>query len=123
MLRLTEAQWRALQQGEARQFVAAVCDEFLANRPEMREQPGHDTVLVRMQDVYDYAARAGFTSTPHIVRLMHWAADAPRIHDEPTVDRYLRKLGATPEQRLDELDALLRHKLKGDGQWLRQPSP
>ena len=33
MLTLTEAQWQTLQQGEARQFVAAVCDEFLTNRP------------------------------------------------------------------------------------------
>ena len=53
MLTLTEAQWQTLQQGEARQFVAAVCDEFLANRPEMREQPGREVVLVRMQDAYD----------------------------------------------------------------------
>ena len=42
MLTLTEAQWQTLQQGEARQFVAAVCDEFLTNRPEMREQPGRE---------------------------------------------------------------------------------
>ena len=114
MLTLTEAQWQTLQQGEARQFVAAVCDEFLTNRPEMREQPGREVVLVRMQDAYDYAARAGFTSTPHIVRLMYLSADAPRIHDDPLVDHYLRKPGATPEQRLDDLDALMKNKLKGD---------
>ncbi len=111
MLTLSDAQWLAIQQGEARQFVAAVCDEFLANRPEMREQPGREAVLVRMQDAYHYAARAGFTSTPHIVRLMVLSADAPRIHDDPLVDHYLRKPGATPEQRLDDLDALLNHKL------------
>ncbi len=114
MLTLTEAQWRTLQQGEARQFVAAVCDEFLANRPEMREHPGREVVLERMQAAYDYAARAGFTSTPHIVRLMYLSADAPRIHDDPLVDHYLRKPGATPEQRLDDLDALMKNKLKGD---------
>lgn len=123
MLTLTEAQWQALQQSEVDQFVAAVCDEFLAHRPDMRDQPGREAVLARMQAAYDYAARVGFTSTPHIVRLMHWAADAPRIHDEPPVDRYLRKPGATPEQRFDELDALVRHKLEGDGEWPLQPSP
>ncbi|MCQ9730184.1 hypothetical protein LM497_30040 [Pseudomonas aeruginosa] len=114
MLTLNEAQWQALQQGEARQFVAAVCDEFLTNRPEMLQQPGREVVLVRMQDAHDYAARAGFTSTPHIVRLMYLSADAPRIHDDPLVDHYLRKPGATPEQRLDDLDAVMKHKLKGD---------
>jgi hypothetical protein len=112
MLTLTEAQWQALQQGEANQFVTTLCDEFLANRPEMREQPGREAVLARMQDAYDYAARAGFTSTPHIVRLMYLSADAPRIHDDPLVDHHLRKPGATPEQRLDDLDAIMKHKLK-----------
>lgn len=114
MLTLTEAQWQALQQGEARQFVAAVCDGFLAKRPEVHERPGREVVLTRMQDAFDYAARAGFTSTPHIIRLMHLSADAPRIHDDPLVDHYLRKPGATPEQRLDDLDAVMEHKLKGD---------
>lgn len=114
MLTFTEAQWQALQLGEARQFVAAVCDEFLANRPEMRKQPGRDAVLARMQDAYDYAARTGFTSTPHIVRLMYLSADAPRIHDDALVDSYLRKPRATPEQRLDDLDAVIKHKLNED---------
>lgn len=114
MLTLTEAQWQNLQQGEARQFVAAMCDAFLANRPEMRDQPGRDEVLKRMQDAYDYAARTGFTSTPHIVRLMYLSADAPHIYDDPLVDHYLRKPGATPEQRLDDLDAVMKHMLKGE---------
>lgn len=71
--------------------------------------------MMRMQDAYDYAARAGFTSTPHIVWLMFLSADAPRIHDDPLVDQYLRKPGATPEQRLDDLNAVMKHKLMGEG--------
>jgi len=114
MLTLTDAQWQTLQQAEARQFVAGVCDDFLANRPEMREQPGRELIARRMQGACDYAARVGFVSTPHIVRLMHLAAHAPCIHDDPVVNGYLRKSGATPEQRLDELDALIRHKLRGN---------
>ena len=114
MLTLTEVQWQALHQNEARQFVAVVCDGFLADRPEMRTQPGREEVIRRMQDAHDYATRSGFTSTPHIIRLMVLAADAPRIFDDPIVDGYLRKLGATPEQRLDDLNAVMNHKLKGD---------
>ena len=112
MLTLTESQWQALQQGEARHFVAEICDEFLVTRPEMSERPGADATRSRMQAAYDYAVRAGFKSASHIMRLMYLAADAPRIHDDPVVDRYLRKPGRTPEDRLDDLDALLRHKLK-----------
>ena len=112
MLTLSEAQWQLLQDGETRQFVAAVCDEFLSTRPDMLERPGREVVLKRMGDARDYAARTGFISTPHIVRLMYLSADAPRIHDDPVVDGYLRKPGATVEQRLDDLDAVLRHQLK-----------
>jgi hypothetical protein len=45
---------------------------------------------------------------------MYLSADAPGIHDDKLVDYYLRKPGATPEQRLDEIDAILKLKLKGD---------
>ncbi|MGC4075491.1 MAG: hypothetical protein QM702_00345 [Rubrivivax sp.] len=113
MLKLTDLQWLALNRDEAKRFVAAVCDGFLVDRPSAHEHPGRQTILVRMQQAYDYAARAGFNSTPHIVRLMVLAADAPRIHDDPLVDRYLRKPGATPEQRLDDLDAVMKHQLDG----------
>jgi hypothetical protein len=112
MLTLTDAQWRNLQLGEARQFVATICDGLLANRPELMERPGREVVLRRMYEAYDYAARTGFASTAHIVRLLYLSADAPRVHDDPLVDRYLRKPGATPEQRLDDLDGVLRHMLK-----------
>jgi hypothetical protein len=112
MLALSEAQWRELQARDARQFVATVCDQVLGERPEMVEAPGGKVVLARMQAAYDYAARVGFTSNPHVVRLMYLAADAPGMHDDPVVDAYLRKPGATPEQRLDDLLAVMNNKLK-----------
>lgn len=113
MLQLNEVQWRALLQAETNQFNAAVCDEFLLERPDLRDHPGRDAVLAGMRDAHSYAARVGFTSTPHIVRLMYLAADAPGIYDEPLVNGYLRKPGASPERRLDELDAIMRNKLQG----------
>ncbi|CAN7621142.1 hypothetical protein LJR289_004604 [Pseudoduganella sp. LjRoot289] len=112
MLKLSEAQWDELQSREAGQFVAAVCDQFLSKRPDMLDRPGRAAVQDRMQAAHDYAARIGFTSTPHIVRLMYLAADAPGIHDDPLVDAYLRKPGATPEQRLDDLLAVMNKKLE-----------
>lgn len=114
MLTLSESQWCELQARDARHFVAAVCDQFLSKRSEMLEEPGRDAVLERMQGAYDYAVRIGFTSTPHIIRLMYLAADAPRIYDDPLVDAYLRKPGATPEQRLDDLIAVMNKKLEGN---------
>lgn len=113
MLTLSEAQWRELQARDARQFVVTVCYQFLGERPDMAEAPGGKAVLDRMQAAYDYATRVGFTSNPHVVRLMYLAADAPGIHDDPLVDAYLRKPGATPEERLDDLLAVMNNKLEG----------
>ncbi|MES2740154.1 MAG: hypothetical protein V4754_04295 [Pseudomonadota bacterium] len=114
MLTLSKAQWQELQTRDAGHFVTAVADQFLSNRADMQRYPGRDTVLSRMQAARDYAVGAGFTSTPHIVRLMYLYADAPRIHNDPLIDGYLRKPGATPEQRLDDLLALVNKKLEGN---------
>jgi hypothetical protein len=112
MLRLSEAQWRELQAHDARQFVAEVCRQFLDARPDMEAHPGRAAVHQRMQAAYGHAARIGFTSTPHVVRLMYLAADAPGIHDDPLVGAYLRTPGATPEQRMDDLIAVMNNKLE-----------
>lgn len=112
MLTLDERQWQALKACDDRQFVAVICNQFLAGRPDRVADPGRDRVLETMQRAFDYAIRIGFTSRPHVVRLMCLAADAPGIHDDQPVDAYLRKQGATPEQRLDDLQAVMDAKLK-----------
>ncbi|MFB9287533.1 hypothetical protein ACFFTM_04110 [Pseudoduganella plicata] len=66
-----------------------------------------EQTLAIMQAAYEFAERAGFTSTPHIVHLMYFAADAPGVLDEPAVIAQLRKPGSTPEQRFDDLLAVL----------------
>lgn len=112
MLQLSEAQWQELQARDAQQFVVTVCYQFLRERPEAVNDPGGAAVLERMQSARDYAQRTGFTSNPHVVRLMYLAADAPGVHKDPLIDGHLRKPGATPEQRLDDLLAVMNDKLK-----------
>lgn len=112
MLKLSEAQWEKLQKHDAQNFVAAVCDQYLATHANPLDRPDRDAVLQRMQGAYDAAATIGFTSGPHIVRLMYLAADAPGIHSDPLVNAYLRKPGGTPEQRLDDMLALMNSKLE-----------
>lgn len=114
MLTFSEEQWRILQAGDKTEFVIAVADQFLAKRADMAIEPGRKAVIERMQAAYSYAIRIGFTSTPHIVHLMYLVADAPGIHDDPLVDAYLRKPGATPEQRFDDLIAVIDKKLERD---------
>ncbi|MDB0543332.1 hypothetical protein LBW62_19190 [Ralstonia solanacearum] len=113
MLTLSEDQWRALQACDGRQFVATVCDQFLANRPDLAATPGRTVILDRMTQAHDYAERLGFISTPHIVWLMYLVADAPALVDDPVIEAYLRKAGATPEQRLDDMAAVMQQTLDG----------
>ena len=114
MLTLSKAQWQALQKHDAGHFVAAVADQFLSNRPDMGRHPGRDTVIARMRAAHDHAVSLGFASTPHIVRLMYLYADAPRIHNDRLIDGYLRKPGATPEQRLDDMLVLTNRNFEGN---------
>jgi len=115
MLQLSEAQLQALQRHDQRHFVRAACEQLLGQRPDLRKEPGQAELLRRMQGAFDYAAAMQFSSAPHVLRLMHLAAQAPGIHDDPAVNSWLHKPGATREQRLDDLLALVDHKLKGAG--------
>lgn len=112
MLKLETDQWAELQIRDARQFVAAVSEQFIAGRPELQARSGREATHRRMQAAYDYSVRTQFSSTPHIVRLLYLAADAPEIYEDPFFDRYLRKPGASPEQRFDDLNAVLDKKLE-----------
>jgi hypothetical protein len=112
MLKLNEGQWETFQRRDAQQYVSAVCDQFLGSRPDMLAQPGHAVVQGRMQSAHDDAIRIGFTSMSHIVLLMYLAADAPGFHTDPLINGHLRKPGATPEQRLDDMLALMSRKLE-----------
>ena len=113
MLTFSEAQWRALQAQDTRQFIAAACDQFFVRRPEMQQQAGRPLIFERMQAAHDLALRLGLGSTPHVVHLMFLAADAPGIIADPALAAYLGKPGATPKQRLDNLLAVMRWKSMG----------
>lgn len=112
MLTLDETQWFALRAYEHDQFVAQVCSQYLEQRPECRQQPGELAVSRRMRRGLDYAQELGFTRNGHIVRLMYLAADAPAVIGDEILTSHLSRAGATPEERLDDLDAVINWKLK-----------
>jgi DUF971 family protein len=79
--------------------------------PRKVAAPGRDTILSQMESAHEYALRIGFSSNPHIVRWLYVEGDAPGIHDDKIIDAYLRKPGATPEQRLDDMLAVVMNEL------------
>lgn len=112
MLKLSEAQWQELLVRDSCQFVEAVCKQFLATRPDVLEKFDPAVIQEAMQKAHDYALAIGFQSSPHVVRFMYLGADAPSICSDAIISAYLRKPGATPEQRLDDLLAVTDKKLK-----------
>ena len=111
MIALDEGQWAQLKARDTASFVAAVCDQFLAGRPEMAKWPGRDSVQARMQAARDFTDRAGFTSSPHVVQFMYTAADYPGFHEDTYIAAYLMRAGATPEQRFDDMVTVFRSEL------------
>ena len=111
MIAFDEAQWDRLKAKDVASFVASVCDQFLADRPDMVITPGRDIVHKRMHSARDFTDRADFTSSPHVVQFMYLSADYPGFYDDKLVAAYISKPGATPEQRFEDLLAVLRHEL------------
>lgn len=111
MLRLDQSQLNQLQTLDANNFVAAVCDQYLAKREDRVANPGREGVLQRMTAAYRHAVTLGIESPPVLVEFLYLAADAPRFWEDKAIDYQLRKPGATAEQRFDELLAVMRQQL------------
>lgn len=109
MLKITEEQFQKLQARDADNFVAAVADEFLADRPDLQAQPGRAEIIARMRAAYDNGLTLGFTETPALIYMMYMSADYPGIFERPGTQQYLSKPGATPEQRLNDMKDVLRY--------------
>lgn len=106
MITLSEEQWSLLKRRDTASFVDAVCEQYVRTHKAFPSGTTREQTRALMQAAYEFAERAGFTSTPHIVHLMYFAADAPGVLDEPAVIAQLRKPGSTPEQRFDDLLAV-----------------
>ncbi|WP_433694022.1 hypothetical protein [Herbaspirillum seropedicae] len=109
MLTLTDAQYQTFLACDTQNFVVAVADQFLNKRREMLAEPGRTEIIARMRAAYDNGINLGFTSAGHLIYLMYMSADYPGIFERPMAQRYLLKPGAAPEQRLDEIKAILSH--------------
>jgi len=113
MFKFSDTQYGELRAHDTNQFVGAVCDQFLGDRPDMIERPGSAVIYDRMLQAFEFSIRTGFSSTPHVIRLMYFSADAPGIHDDPVISAQLRRKGGSPEQRLDDLLAVIKKNLRG----------
>jgi hypothetical protein len=112
LLTLTDAQCAALMASGAQNFVEQIANTFLADRSDRVSDPGRTAVIAQMRNAYDYAVGIGMTSAPHLVHFLYIAADGPRFYEQPAIDAWLKKPRQSPEQRFDDLVAVLSRKLE-----------
>ncbi|WP_413458264.1 hypothetical protein [Herbaspirillum huttiense] len=110
MIRLDEDDLARLRARDTEHFIAAVADQFLAERADLQRVPGRSEVIRRMREAYAHGLSLGFGTLSHLIYMMYLSADWPGLFRRPGTVRYLRRPGATPEQRLDDMIAVL-HKL------------
>lgn len=111
MLKFDAAQLRHLERADRARFIEAVAALFLKGR--MANSNDGDLVFDRMCAAHEYAESIGISSTPSMVQFMFLAADAPAIFEDPLITRQLEKPGATAQQRLNDLLAVMHWKLGG----------
>lgn len=110
MIRLDEDDLAKLRARDTGHFIAAVADQFLAGRADLQRVQGRSEVIRRMREAYENGLSLGFSVLSHLIYIMYLSADWPGLFHRPGTVRYLTRPGATPEQRLDDMIAVL-HKL------------
>ncbi len=112
MIELTPEQYRQFLHSDTQHFIAAAADQYLAQHPDMRSDPGRNAVIERMRIAYERGRSIGFTSTAHLLYMMTLEAGAPGLFGDELILHYLSTPGGSPEQRLDDFDVLLADELQ-----------
>jgi hypothetical protein len=108
MLEFSEAQLQQLAQLEARGYVDRVYDDIVAEHPEQDVKQ----LRQRLYGAYDYAVALGLHSPELLTQFLYYEAAAPGLYAAPVVDAWLRKPGATAEQRWADLVAVINSKMR-----------
>lgn len=110
MLELTEAQMRQLRQREHADFVGRVRAEIIERFPELRADEGlHQRLLV----AHDAALGHGLESARARTQFLYQEAFAPGFYEQPAMASWLRRPGASAEQRWADFRALADARILG----------
>ena len=106
MLELTEEQLLQLALMDARAYVDGVYDEIVTDDPSLNAPDLRN----RLYRAYDYAVGLGLLRQDTLTEFLHYEATAKEFYKRPAIDAWLRKPGATPEQRFADLIAATQSK-------------
>lgn len=108
MLELTEAQLQQMRQHEHAGFVGRVHAELLTNFPELASDP---SLQQRLSVAHDRALALGLDSGQARTQFLYQEAFTPGFSEQPAVTAWLRRPGASPEQRWHDFMALAKARL------------
>ena len=106
MLEFSDKQLRQLALMDARSYVDGVHDEIVANDPSLKTSDLRN----RLYRAHDYAMGLGLLRQNALTEFLHYEAAAKEFYKQSVIDAWLRKPGATPEQRFADLVATAQSK-------------
>jgi hypothetical protein len=90
-----------------RRFISAVKDSIREVDPTLADDPA---ILDKLTEAFREARAAGLTRDKLLADFIYLEIQAPGFHRHPSIRRWLRKRGAVPDERFDDLMEVLRNK-------------
>lgn len=115
MLELTEAQLQQMRQHEHAGFVCRVHAELVAKFPNLASD---SDLQQRLSTAHDRALALGLHSGQARTQFLYQEAFTPGLCRQPAVIAWLKRPGATPEQRWRDFMALAEARLG-----IHEPTP
>ncbi|WP_250534831.1 hypothetical protein [Caballeronia sp. AZ10_KS36] len=109
MLNFSQEEWTALCAADERNFVLAVKEDIVKDRPALAEDA---TLSDRLNAAYEDAKRIGFTDDKYLVAFLYLESVEPNFYKKPAVSAWLNKKGLPPEQRFDMMMDVARTNLR-----------
>lgn len=106
MLENEDRQHRDISTSDEREFVATIRHGAVSANPKLGDDP---TLLERLAEAYGDAKRMGLTQDVLLAEFLHLEAQVPGFYRRPMTSKWLKKPGASIEERFtDLLDVLLK---------------
>ncbi len=105
----TNQQENDLVVSDGRVFVTAVRDSVVSTTPALGDDPG---LFDRLVQAYDEARRIGLIEDDLLAEFLFLEIEAPGFYRQPAIVNWLKKPGASIDDRFRDLLDMLRKKLE-----------
>ena len=110
MLEFSKSQIDQIDDLERLQYIVEVCQKILEEYSPLVDENG---LSARLERAFKHAVSLGFTKGAAITQFLYYEAFAPEFYLQPAISSWLSKRGQSVEQRLSDLSAQLKYKIRG----------